>query len=123
MQQSAQITLGARFALALALIVISWLALTPSSPPMPGQTDKLAHLAAFLLLALLADRAFVRRGFDYLVILPLIAYGGALELIQGMLPYRFGSWADLAADAAGVLLYGVFFRRMTDKMLRGLLRD
>lgn len=107
----------------LALILISWLALTPSSPPMPGQTDKLAHLAAFLLLALLADRAFPQRGFDYLVILPLIAYGGALELVQGMLPYRFGSWADLAADAAGVLLYGFFVRRIVEKLLRGLVRD
>jgi VanZ family protein len=118
---SPALTLGARIALALSLCVISWLALSPGSPAMPGQTDKLAHLAAFATLALLADGAFPLRPFGWAKILPLLAYGAALELIQTTLPYRFGSVADFAADAAGILIHGLLLRPLLHRLGNGWL--
>jgi VanZ family protein len=112
---SPALTLGARIALALSLCVISWLALSPGSPAMPGQTDKLAHLAAFAALALLTDQAFPRHPFAGAKVLPLLAYGAALELIQSTLPYRFGSVADFAADAIGVLFYYLLLRPLLSR--------
>ncbi len=96
-----------RLGLALVLVGIAWLALTPSAPTMPGQSDKLGHLLAFLTLAFLADFAFPRRGFDANKVLPLLGFGLGIELIQSTLPHRFGSVADLLADAAGLALYAL----------------
>ncbi len=36
------------------------------------------------------------------VVLVLLAYGGAIELIQSQLPPREGDWADLLADGIGI---------------------
>ena len=36
------------------------------------------------------------------VLLALLAYGGAIELVQRQLPNRSGEWADLGADAIGI---------------------
>lgn len=96
-----------RLGLVLALVGITWLALTPSLPPLPGQSDKLGHLLAFLTLAFLADFAFPQRGFDAGKFLPLLGYGLGLELLQSILPHRFGSVADLLADAGGLALYAL----------------
>jgi VanZ family protein len=96
---------AARPVLALALGLITWLALTPAGPELPGQTDKLAHAAAFLALAGLTDFAFPRHGFNWAKALPLLAYGLGIEVIQGFLPHRFASAADWLADALGLALY------------------
>ncbi len=96
-----------RLGLTLALLLVTWLALTSSSPAMPGQSDKLGHLLAFLALAFLADFAFPQRGFDAGKFLPLLGYGLGLELLQSTLPHRYGSVADLLVDAAGLALYAL----------------
>lgn len=94
-----------RLGLAVALAGITWLALIPPDPSLPGQSDKLGHLLAFLTLAFLADFAFPRSGFGIGKFLPLLGYGLGLELLQSTLPHRIGSAADLLADAAGLALY------------------
>jgi VanZ family protein len=71
---------------------------------MPGESDKLAHGLAFLALAGLADFAYPRQPLLY-KLLPLAGYGLALELAQGLLPYREASFLDWLADAAGLAAY------------------
>jgi VanZ family protein len=102
------ITLASRLALAVTVSVILWLATTDRPPPGLAQvSDKLNHAAAFLVLAALADRAFPASGFAAAKIVPLLAFGVAIEVIQSFLPFREASLMDVAADAAGLVLYGV----------------
>jgi VanZ family protein len=109
-----------RLGLVLTLVGITWLGLTSTAPPMPGQSDKLGHLLAFLTLAFLADFSFPQRGFDAGKFLPLLGYGLGLELLQSILPHRFGSVADLMADAAGLALYALLLPLLRRQpLLRG----
>ncbi len=95
-----------RILLVVALIATAWLCTTPVDySGETGINDKLAHVLTFLALGLLADRAFPARAFDWTLWLPLLGYGLTIECIQYFLPYRSFSLADLAADAAGLLLY------------------
>jgi len=98
-------TLLFRIALALALLGIGYLAITPTQAVLPESNDKLNHLGAFLVLALLGDFAFPARPWDWRKFLPLLGYGLLLECIQYFVPSRFFSLWDLAADALGLALY------------------
>lgn len=68
--------------------------------------DKANHALAFAALALTALLGRRGQGAAGLVggMLALVAWGGALELLQSQLPPRQGDWADLAANAVGVVL-------------------
>lgn len=74
--------------------------------PEPGELphfDKVKHIAAFLVFGLMAQRAWPDRLLAPL--LGLLAYGGLVEIGQGLLTTtRSASWADLLADAFGLLL-------------------
>ena len=98
---------GARLALALALLVATWLMLTPAPPAAAGQVnDKLAHLLTFAGLAFLAHAGWPQQGFAPRLWLPLLAYGLAIEGLQSFVPGRSCSLFDWLADAAGLALYG-----------------
>jgi VanZ family protein len=99
-------TLVSRIALVVALLGIGYLAVTPSSfPAASSANDKLLHIAAFLLLAFLADFAYPRRPWNWRKFLPLLGFGLVLETLQYFLPHRFFSLMDLGADALGLMLY------------------
>ncbi len=108
---------GARLLLALALVVVAWLMLSPAvgrgGIPI---NDKLAHLLVFAGLALLTHASWPDRDFDWLLALPLLAYGATLEGLQYFVPGRFFSWADILADAAGLLLYGLLLPRLLPRL-------
>ena len=97
-----------RLTFCTALGTISWLAFT-SGPP--GVTmvfwDKFNHFAAFITLAFLADFAWpLRSRFQtVLIMILLICYGFAIEIIQSFLNYRYFDWNDLIADTLGVVIY------------------
>jgi hypothetical protein len=96
---------GAQVGLWLALIVITYLALTPQ-PDAPGLGwDKANHVAAFLVLALLADLGWPARAGRLWRLGMLLGYGLSLELAQSLLAHREGSALDLLADAVGLGLY------------------
>jgi VanZ family protein len=98
----------ARFFLLAAVAAITVLAITDRPYPLiESVPDKLNHLAAFAVLALLADYAFPTARFGAAKILALAGYGLAIEAIQSLLPHRQGSALDLAADAAGIGLYAL----------------
>lgn len=65
--------------------------------------DKLQHLFAFALLAVLASGGFPQLPLWRTLVPALLAYGLAIECLQSVLPWREFSLLDLAADAAGVV--------------------
>ncbi len=64
-------------------------------------TDKMAHFLAFAALMLWFCGVF-RLPVTPLVALGLLAFGGLIEFLQGMLPYRSAEFRDLVADGAGI---------------------
>lgn len=79
------------------------LALMPTVPDLPGTGwDKSNHFLAFLVLTLLGCRAYPND--VAMVSAGAILYGGLIELLQSFTPYRSAEWADLIADAIGVLV-------------------
>jgi VanZ family protein len=79
------------------------LALVPPARIVPTTLwDKADHVLAFAVLALLGRSAYPDAGRA--LWLGLVAYGGAIELLQALTPYRTGDFADLGADALGVLV-------------------
>ncbi|GLK53096.1 VanZ family protein [Maricaulis virginensis] len=96
---------AARIVLAVAVVVITDLALQPA-PDLPGSllgSDKIEHAAAFLALTVLARMAWPRLS-GWLIAFFLLAYGFGIELAQDALDAgRVASLADLIADAVGIL--------------------
>lgn len=98
-----------RWAFWLCLLVVLALALLPPTPIVPATPwDKANHVLAFVVLALLGCGSYRERAAG--VLLGLLAYGAAIELLQALTPYRTGEARDLVADAAGLLLGGSLAR-------------
>ena len=114
----------AKILLVLAIGVILWLALHPS-PPISGlQLDKLNHLAAFFVLALLTEYAFPSATISAQKLLPLLGFGLLIEVLQYWVRYRYFEWLDVAADAAGIVLFWVIrgtLRRTVDPLIQKVL--
>ncbi|MBA2410212.1 MAG: VanZ family protein [Gammaproteobacteria bacterium] len=101
-----KLTFLARIALLLMLTAGVYLAAVEGGPVAAADVnDKIVHLTAFFVLALCADYAFPRRRFDWFTVLQLLSYGLLIEVMQLFIPYRSFSLADLAADAAGLVIY------------------
>ncbi len=97
-----------RISLTAAVAGILILATTPLEyPVVSGINDKLNHIFAFFVLALLASFSFPEKKFFSSIFLPLMCYGMAIEIIQHFLPYRMFSLFDVAADALGIVLYWI----------------
>lgn len=95
-----------RVLLALLALLVAFLALTPAPPPQASLGwDKLNHLSAFAALAACTvfgwrDARTAQRA----LLLALLAYGGAIELLQRLVSGRSGEWNDLLADAIGIVV-------------------
>jgi VanZ family protein len=100
-----------RVALCCAVAAITVLAAMPSPPPIAGRfSDKTNHVLAFLVLAFLVDHCWPLVAFGRGKVIGLLFYGIGIELMQLVLPHRFFSVADMAADLLGVLLYALLVR-------------
>lgn len=100
------LTIEGRLLLVISIVLISRLALLPSSSLVPAAvSDKVLHFLAFYLLSLLVDFAFPKTSFNAFKIMFLLGYGGAIELVQSFFPYRSCSFGDIAADAVGIAVY------------------
>ena len=89
-------------AMVVAVVVVS---LLPSTAP-PGEfgIDKVAHIAAYLVLTIIPAAVLPRTTAVRSVMLFLIAIGAGVELAQSYIPGRQGSAADMLANAAGIVL-------------------
>lgn len=88
----------------LLLMLITLLALSPAPPEtLSLGWDKLNHVGAFFALGLLARWAWPAQALSRWASW-LMAYGLLLEFAQGLTPNRQAEWADLLADALGLLL-------------------
>lgn len=106
-----------RWLLVLLAAIITVLALMPAPPhDLDLGWDKLNHTAAFAALAVCAVFGWrSERAARLAVLLALLAFGGAIELLQLQVPNRSAEWADLGADAIGIglgaLLAALWLRR------------
>lgn len=92
-----------RWAFWLCLLAVLTLALLPPSRFVPTTVwDKANHVFAFAVLAVLGCAAY--RGRTAKVLLGLLVYGAAIEVLQALTPYRWGEAADVVADGMGLLL-------------------
>lgn len=82
------------------------LGLTQGLPSLPPGGDKIVHAAAFFALALFPASGFLSpsQGFGSraLGVLALLICGAALEWLQGFVPGRESSLADMLANVSGV---------------------
>ena len=87
----------------LLFAAISYLALSPAPPDgVSTGWDKANHALAFASLAFSGRLAWTRRPWPLFI--ALLAYGGAIELLQMHIPNRDGDWHDLLADGVGISL-------------------
>jgi len=98
-----------RCAFALAMIVVTAMALLPPAelPVTLTLWDKANHALAYFFLAWLGDRSFpTSRRAPLLVFFSLFIYGMAIEALQSQIPSRQASWLDMLANGTGLMLYG-----------------
>ena len=97
------------------LAVVSWFAFAPVHFEDGGlPLDKGRHLMAFGTLAWVAVQAFGgQRRSVAAIALALLAYGVVIELVQSLIPGRFPSGMDVAADAVGIVLGLLAARRFS----------
>jgi VanZ family protein len=88
-----------------ALAVVVWGELTPHPPDLAQEGfawDKAQHFTAYFGLALLASLAWGLRRSVLLVLLGVIALGGALEILQSFTG-RDAEWLDEFANSLGAM--------------------
>jgi VanZ family protein len=92
--------------LVLLLAVIAWLAFTPRTFNDGGlPLDKLRHALAFAVLAAVAVQGFGHTRRALLgITLGLAAYGVGIEWVQGFIPGRHASLADVVSDLVGIAI-------------------
>jgi VanZ family protein len=84
-------------------VLILVLSLAPPAPELPTTGwDKSNHLLGFAALSVLGRAAYPRRTAPLIV--GLLLYGGAIEALQSLTPYRLAEWADWLADGIGVAI-------------------
>lgn len=90
----------------LWVTVVIYLSLTPH-PPEPlhfWNADKLEHALAYGLLMLWFCQVYIRRSSRRVLAVLLIAMGIMIEYLQGETGYRTFDYADMLANATGVLV-------------------
>jgi len=111
-------------AIAWSLVVaVVYLSLAPMPIELPAQAaDKYAHLAAYAALMLWFIQIYDSARARVVIALGLVALGVGLEFAQDYTGYRSFEYADMAADAAGVVLGWLIGPPRTPNMLLELER-
>ena len=99
----------------LWIAIIFYLSLMPH-PPEPisfSGVDKVEHALAYVLLMLWFSQIYLGLGIRIRLIAAFIAMGVLIEILQGMTGYRYFEYADMLADACGVMIgFGLAYTRM-----------
>jgi len=104
------VTFRYRCAFALAMIVVTYMALRPAPDLSIALWDKANHALAYFFLAWLGDSSFpspTSRKPLMIIFFSLFAYGVLIEGLQSQIPSRQASSLDMMANAAGLILYGI----------------
>jgi VanZ family protein len=95
----------ARLAFAVGVVADFYLCVArPSTLPGVEVWDKLLHAGMYCSLSIAALIGFRGRLSPTWICLAVFALGGALELVQAVLPYRNCSFGDLIANGVGIAL-------------------
>jgi hypothetical protein len=112
---------SARAAFYLLLLFVTWQTITPDPDQSKNglafarwiaslllgdvtMADKVAHFCAYAALGFLAALGGIRIfGRPIFSLAGLIAYGAALELLQGLGGVRIGDWVDASMNASGAM--------------------
>ena len=95
-------TLGlVAFAAGLALLTVLSLLPREALPPT-GVWDKAQHTGAYFMVTAAGLAAFQGRRGMVGVALFMLAYGGVIEVLQGLTPDRTASLGDIVANAIGI---------------------
>jgi VanZ family protein len=73
--------------------VLSWL----------DHADKWMHASTFMVLAVWYAGQYRRRSY-WRIALGLMAFGLFIEFCQGLVSYRMADWADVGANAIGIVV-------------------
>ena len=95
------------------------MAVLPHPPQLPGApSDKVQHIAAFLVLGALASFAWPRTGPVYLAT-ALSLFGAVIELVQ-LIPalHRDGDPVDWIADTAAAALMLIFLHWLRSRRVK-----
>ena len=99
---------GFRFLMVSAGLVVLLLATMPGDASLvKSANDKLGHMLAFYVMALLTDFSFPQTRFNVWKVVGLLGFGLLIELLQMGIPSRAFSWLDLLADAVGLVVYQI----------------
>ena len=94
----------------ISLVLIGFVAaLVPMHGVEINNFDKVMHAGAMFGFAFLLDVATTRSFWRWKVPV-LLGYGGLIEILQLLTPWRSFSIADFLADTTGVLLYWLLWR-------------
>jgi VanZ family protein len=96
----------ARWTFAICLVVVLVSALMPPQVIAPIGWDKMNHVVAFAVLAMLGCSAYLERRVR--VLLGLLAYGVLIEWLQSLTDYRMAEALDVLADGVGILVGWTF---------------
>ena len=87
--------------------IVTFASLRPGIGGGIEHMDKLTHLLAYYIFAVLGYRILKARGYYLYVCLGIIAYGGLMEVAQSYMPGRDMSGYDFLANTLGVVLGAV----------------
>lgn len=84
---------------------VGWLALSPAPPDvLDSGWDKLNHASAFAAITVAAVFAAPRSRTGRLALIgAVLCFGALIEIAQSFTPTRSAEWADLLADAIGIV--------------------
>jgi len=93
----------------LVATVLFFSPIDPNSTDLFPHFDKFAHCIVFFSLAGLTE--FSLKNKSVWIILGLIFYGGAVEVLQGQFFNREASFLDLMADISGIAFFYLFLTK------------
>ncbi len=95
-----------RFCFYWVWLIVTLLAVLPQEQVLlTTGWDKANHALAFFVLLGLLDRAYPSANLWLGKVMPLLAYGLAIELVQSQISGRFASSFDVFGDAVGLAMY------------------
>jgi VanZ family protein len=94
--------LGIGFLLIALVIVLSLMPNPPHVPQFRGN-DKLGHFAAYIAMTFWFGQIYTRNRVRWTIALAFVILGISLECLQLLSGYRTFEYADMGANAAGVL--------------------